>query len=257
MTEWRAHSRRPAPLGLEHCELTHLERQPVDPDRLALQHERYVRALRDLGLEVEILEPLPDHPDALFVEDLAIVLDELAVITRPGAESRRGEAPEVESALAAHRPLERIAYPGTVEGGDVLVLEDALHVGRSERSNAAGISALAELLAPLGYRVEALELHGCLHLKSAVCSLGDGRLLMNPRWIRSHDLGGSELIEVDPREPYGANVLAVGGTLLCSDAYPRTNERLSRLGYDLLELDLSELHKMEAAVTCPSLVFRA
>ncbi len=257
MTERRLRAivRRPGG-DLAACELTYLGREPIDPIRVARQHAAYVAALEDLGVEVTILDPLAGYPDALYVEDCAIVLDELAVLTRPGALSRRGEVETIAEALADHRELFGIEDPGTLEGGDVVVVGRTLYVGLTSRTNKAGVEQLAGLLAEHGYSVEGIEVDGCLHFKSAVTSLGGERLLANPGWTNLDWARGLEIVEVDSAEPFGANVLPVGEGLLASADYPRTNERLRQLGYDVHELDLSELHKMEAAVTCPSLVFK-
>ena len=257
MTEWRAICRRPGAADLERCELSHLARAPIDAALLAEQHAAYVAGLESCGVEVQVLDPLPGHPDALYVEDTAIVLDEVAVLTRPGAESRRGELPTIEAALAPHRTLLHVEEPGTVDGGDVCVCDDVLYVGWSDRTNHPGLKQLAHLLLEHGCTVKAVEVEGCLHLKSAVTRLDPERLLVCPARLNLERVRGMELVPVPPDEPDGANVLAVGGRVLCSAAYPRTNELLADRGYDVLELDLSELHKMEAAVTCPSLLLRA
>ncbi len=251
----RAIVRRPG-ADLSACELTHLERESIDARRAAEQHAAYVTALRELGVQVTELDPLEGYPDALFVEDCALVLDEIAVLCRPGVASRRGEVAYLEPYLAAHRELAHIEEPGTLEGGDLVVIEDCVHVGLSDRTNHAGLKMLAHMLLEHGYQVKAAEMHGCLHLKSAFSHLGDGRVLANPSWANLERVRASQVFEVDPSEPFGANVLRVGETLLCSASYPRTNERLSAAGYELRVLELDELHKMEAAVTCPSLLFR-
>ena len=256
MTSWRAICRSPASAGLERCELSFRPREPVDADQLAEQHAAYVAALEAAGVAVELLPSLPGHPDALYVEDTAVVLDEVAVLTRPGAESRRGEIASIETALAPHRELLRIEAPATLEGGDVLVCGDLVYVGWSGRTNHAGLKLLAHLLLEHGCTVKAAEVRDCLHLKSAVTRLDDERLLACPSRVNLERVRGMEIVPVPTTEPDGANVLAVGGRVLCSAAYPRTNELLVSLGYDVLELDLSELHKMEAAVTCPSLILR-
>ena len=158
--------------------------------------------------------------------------------------------------LAAHRPCVRIEEPATLEGGDVLVSDGLVLVGCSGRTNHAGVKQLAHLLFEHGYLVKAAEVDGCLHLKSAVTKIGTDRLLANPRWVNLERARGHEIVAVDPSEPHAANVLAVGEKLLCSAAYPRTNERLSRLGLDVVELELDELHKMESGLTCSSILFR-
>jgi dimethylargininase len=253
----RAICRRPGAEDLARCELSHQAREPIDPQLLGEQHAAYVAALEACGARTQVLEPLAGFPDALYVEDTAIVLDEVAVLTRPGAESRRGELATIEAALAEHRELLRIEGPGTVDGGDVLVVDGVLYVGCSGRTNHAGLKQLASGLLSHGYMVKAAEVSGCLHLKSAVTRLDDERLLACPGRVNLERVRGMEIVPVPPEEPDGANVLALNGRVLCSSAYPRTNGMLAARGYDLIELDLSELHKMEAAVTCPSLILRS
>ena len=236
-------------------ELVHRSRTQVDPDLATAQHLAYREALASLGAEVEVLPALPGHPDGVFVEDAALVLDELAVVTRPGAKSRRGETDTVARALAPHRPLARIEAPATLDGGDVLRVDRTIFVGRSMRSNPEGHDALATLAAPHGYHVVSVELHGCLHLKSAICALDEGRILANRAWIDPESFADFELIDVDPAEPHGANVLAVGDRALVLASSPRTAEKLARLGLDVLAVDVSEFEKMEASLTCLSLLF--
>jgi dimethylargininase len=238
------------------CELTHLQRTPIDLERARAQHDAYEEALRAAGCEVQRLPPAPDLPDAVFVEDTAIVLDELAVIARPGASSRRSETESVAAALTPHRALGSIDAPGTLDGGDVLRVGRKIFVGRSSRSNSAGIAQLTRLCAPHGYQVRAVEVTGCLHLKSAVTGVSEKALLINRRWIDAAAFGGYELIDVDPDEPGAANVLRIGGTLIYPAAYPRTARRLERHGR-LAMVELSELAKCEGAVTCCSLILAA
>ena len=194
------------------------------------------------------------YPDAVYVEDTAVVLDGVAVIARPGALSRRGEVPSVESVLAETHECVEIESPGTLEGGDVCVDGHTIYVGQTQRTNHPGLKQMAHLVLDFGYMVKAVGVSGCLHLKSAMSSLGDGRMLINPDWIETTRMLATEFIEVHPTEPFGANVLSLGEVLLCSSSYPRTNEILHKRGFELLEIDLFEVHKMEAAVTCPSLV---
>jgi len=240
--------------ALARCELTYLERETIDGARAVAQHRAYVDALAALGCRVSWLEALPQHADGVFVEDTAIVLPELAVITRPGVASRRGETASVAAALAPHRPLAHIREPGCLDGGDVLEIGRDLYVGTSGRSNAAGVEQLAAHLAAHGYRVHALPMDGCLHLKSAVTFVPPGLVLVNPRWVRADAFAADRIVEVDPAEPYGANTLTVAGTTLVSTCYPRTQERLEAAGVRTRALDVSELHKAEAALTCMSLL---
>ena len=239
---------------LAHCELSFLERVAVDAGRARAQHAGYVAALGALGLAVEWLEPLPHNADGVFVEDTALVLAEVAVITRPGVESRRPETASVATSLAAHRPLARIQAPGTLEGGDIVVIGRSVYVGASARSNADGIRQLQSALAPFGYRVAAVAMRDCLHLKSAVTFIAPDTLLTNPAWVDPQVFDARTVIEVDPSEAFAANSLSVGGVTLLSAAFPRTGERLRRAGVVTRELDVSELQKAEAALTCMSLI---
>jgi dimethylargininase len=242
--------------SLHECELTYLEREPIDLDRAEHQHAAYVRLLRDLGLEVVEIPADPAFPDCCFVEDVAVVLDEVAIMTRPGAASRRGEVPPVEDALSRYRQVVRIQAPATLEGGDVLAVGRTLFVGSSPRTNVAGIEQLRALAEPLGYRVVAVPVLGCLHLKSAVTALDDGHVLANGRWIDPGPLGELEIVPVDPREPGAANVLRARGTIVVHAGFPRTLDLLPKRGYTVQSLDVSEFLKAEAALTCKSLLFR-
>jgi dimethylargininase len=248
---------RGVPSTLADCELTFLRRDPIDLDLAIAQHAAYGDLLRALGLEVVELAADPALPDCCFVEDVAVVLDEMALVTMPGALSRRREVPAVEATLARFRPLERTALPATLEGGDVLRMKRTLFVGRSARTNEAGIARLAAVAEPLGYRVRSVTVTGCLHLKSAVTALDDERLLANPRWVDLSPFAGMGVVQVDPDEPGAANVLRVGGLVVAHPGFPRTLDRIDALGYAVRPLDVSEFVKAEAAITCKSLLFRA
>jgi dimethylargininase len=242
--------------SIPRCELTYLKREPIDLERAVAQHAAYAALLRDLGLEVVEIAADPAFPDCCFVEDVAVVLDGLAVLTRPGAESRRGEIPAVAKTLAGFRPLARIEEPATLEGGDVLAVGRTLFVGRSPRTNTAGVDRLRALAQPLGYRVVAVPVVGCLHLKSAVTALDDEHVLANPAWIDPAPLRGLEIVPVAPEEPGAANVLRVGETVVAHPGFERTLERIAARGYEVRPLDVSEFLKAEAALTCKSLLFR-
>ncbi len=165
------------------CELTHLAREPINVGLARSQHAMYADALRSLGVVVEQLPAVEDLPDCVFVEDCAVVLDEVAVIARPGAESRREETAAVAAALAQYRDVLWVEAPGTLDGGDVLVVGRDVYVGRTDRSNQQGSNQLSKLLAPFGYRVIPVPVHGCLHLKSAVSLCRPDCLLINPKWV--------------------------------------------------------------------------
>jgi dimethylargininase len=246
---------RAVPAQIEACELTHLERQPIDLARARAQHAAYEAALTALGCRVVRLPEEPDLPDSVFVEDTAVVVDELAVLTRPGAASRRAEVATVQAALARHRRTASIEPPGTLDGGDVLRVSRALYVGRSGRTDDAGIRQLRDLLTPHGYSVTAVPFQGCLHLKTAVTEAAEGTVLLNPDWVDPAIFAGLTHIAVEPDEPMAANVLRVGNTVLCAAAYPRTADRLRRLGVAVQVVDASELAKAEGGLTCGSVIF--
>ena len=246
---------RPVSLALLRCELTHLARTPIDIDRAREQHAAYEQALSRVGCRLERLPEAPMLADSVFVEDTAIVLDEIAVVTRPGAPSRRAETESVADVLGRYRRIAGIAAPATLDGGDVLRVNRTLYVGLSGRSSRSGIEQLAGHVAPLGYRVEAVPVHGCLHLKSAVTVVGPETVLVNPQFVATEPFRGLEWIEVDPAEPLGANALLLGDEVIYPASKPRTAERLRRRGLVVCEVDVSELERAEGAVTCCSLVF--
>jgi len=240
---------------LAECELTCIDAEPIDLERARAQHAAYVRVLRDLGCEVIELPAEPDLPDSVFVEDAAVVLPEVAVITRPGTDSRKPETASIATALAPFRPLRVVQPPATLDGGDVLVMGKAIYVGLSTRSDAQAVEQLQSLLGPFGYAVTGLPLRGCLHLKSAVTRVDDETVLINPDWVDAAAFAGYGRIVVDPAEPHAANGLLVKGRVVFAEAFPRTRERLERHGCAVVAVALDELAKAEGAVTCCSLVF--
>ena len=245
---------RPVSASIGRCELTHLDRQPIDVDRARAQHHRYEQALAALGCRVERLPEEPELPDAVFVEDAAVVLDELAILARPGAASRRPETRTVARALEPYRRLVPIRAPGTLDGGDVLRVGRTLYVGLSGRSNRAAIEQMRATLAPLGYAVQGVAVDGCLHLKSAVTQVAADTLLVNRGWLDVSAFGDLRLVDVDPGEPAAANALRIEGTVIYAAAYPRTRKRLEERGIGVHAVDVSELAKAEGAVTCCSLI---
>lgn len=239
---------------LEGHELGFRPRVTVDAARAATQHAEYRAALGELGFEVLALPPLAGHPDAVFVEDVALVLEGVAVLARPACPSRRGEVAALEPELAGRARLARIEPPATLEGGDVLAVEDVLYTGQSGRTDHAGLKQLAHLVLEHGYRVKAVGVAGCLHLRTGCTWLDGETLLANPGWVQLERFGpGRRVIPVAPGEPFGANAISVGGRVLLSAAAPRTARRVSAAGFEVLLVDLSELEKMEGGPTCLSL----
>jgi len=237
------------------CELTHRERQPIDIERAEAEHRQYVTALTDLGCRVYELPADPNLPDSVFVEDTAVIVGDAVVITRPGAASRRPEVEPIRTYLSSHLEILRMEYPASLDGGDVLRVGRTLYVGASGRTDAAGIAQLRALVAPRGYDVVPVAVTGCLHLKSAVTEVADGVLLANRMHIDVRAFGQGKWIDVDLREPDAANGLRVGDAVLFPAAYPRTAERLRRLGILVRTVSVSELAKAEGAVTCCSLIW--
>ena len=243
--------------AIARCEISLVARQPIDLARAQQQHREYERVLEHLGARVISLPAEPDLPDSVFVEDPAIVLDELAVILPLGTESRRPEAESLGRALSAYRKLARVELPATLEGGDVLRIGRKLFVGLTLRTNAEGIRELTKILSLFGYEVHSVPVSGCLHLKSAVTYLGRNTLLANRAWFDSGPLKGCAWIDVAPDEPHAANALAVGDAVVFPTSFPRTRERAEKRGFRVIPLDISELQKAEAGLTCSSLIFEA
>jgi dimethylargininase len=240
--------------AMGNCELTYLPRARIDTGLAARQHAEYLAALSAAGCRVLTLEAEPDLPDSVFVEDTALVLDELAVLCRPGAASRRPETVAIGQALTEHRTVIPIQPPGTLDGGDLLCIGKTIYAGLSGRSNRDGIEQLSHIVSRHGYAVRAVGVSGCLHLKSAVSLVAPETLLINPAWVDPSVLGASELIEVDHRETHAANVLLLERNAIMSAAFPRTMERLLANGIEVRSVDVSEMQKAEGGVTCCSLI---
>jgi dimethylargininase len=217
------------------------------------QHEAYVTALRDAGLEVQVLEAAPRYPDAHFVEDAAVVTPEVAVIARPGAPSRRGEEALMEPVLAAHRPLARIEPPGTLEGGDVLQMGKRFFIGVTARTNEAGARQLERILSEYGHQCTLIPVTHTLHLKSDLNAVSGETVLVTSALAEHEALAGYEKIVVKPDEAYAANVVRVNDRLLMPGGFPRLREQLGTRVADVVELDMSESRKMDGGLTCLSL----
>lgn len=239
------------------CQLSFISRQPIDLGKARSQHRAYENLLTDLGVRVMSLPAEPNLPDSMFVEDPALVLDELAIIFPLGAPSRRPEAASIAAALAPFRKLEYLRLPATVEGGDVLHLGKKLFVGLTARSNSEGLSQLARIVAPYGYQVLGVPVSGCLHLKSAVSALDQRTLLINRAWLDASLFSDYDLLDVDPAEPHAANALSLAASVIFPASFPRTRARIEARGFRVTALDISELQKAESGLTCSSLIFSA
>lgn len=248
---------RGVPRSIDRCELSHLDRSPIHYEIAEKEHAEYVRALVELGCRVVNLPVLDDLPDSVFVEDTAVVVDELAIVTRPGAESRRDEVETIAPTLAEYRPLVRIIAPATLDGGDVLRVGKRVWVALSERTNQDGVDQLRSLLEPLGYSVRCLDVYGCLHLKTAVTAVRsepDPLLLINPAWIDREVFGEIEAIDVDPSEPMAANAVEIDGTVLFPAQFEQTRRRLTEAGLPVRVVPAGELAKAEGGLTCCSVL---
>jgi dimethylargininase len=245
---------RPVSASIGRCELTYLDREPIDLDRARQQHAAYESLLASLGWQIERLPTLDDQPDAVFVEDAAIALDELAVVAPMGAASRTGESRTVENALARFLPVRHLNSPATLDGGDVMRADRRIFVGLSSRTNISAVDQLTRLLEPYDYEVISVPVHGALHLKSACSYLGDDTLLANVDWIDATPFRGMETLPVDAPEAWGASVLNAEGHLVMPAGFPQTARLLERRGFGVEIIDLSELRKAEGGPTCLSIL---
>ena len=244
---------RPVSPRIAEAVVTYMERTPIEYRLAEEQHAEYERVLARHGCEVVHVDAAPDCPDGVFVEDAAIVLDEVAVITRPGAKTRQGETSSMAATLERYRPLEHIVAPGTIDGGDVLIVDRTLYVGRLQRTNDAGIRQLRAIVKKHGYEVVPVEFTDCLHLKTAVTQIGPNTLIINPDWV-DPTVFGLEWIEVDRAEPFAANVLRLGETLVLPAEFPHTRRLLEKRGFRVDAVHVSEMLKAEAGVTCCSVI---
>ena len=238
---------------LEHCELTHVLRSPIDVKTARKQHAKFAGELKELGVDVETLAPLPDQPDGVFVEDAALVLPEVGVIACTNVTSRQSEIETVATTVARYRPVVRIVPPASIDGGDVLRIGRTLFVGISGRTNNEGAAALAETVEAHGYEVRPVEIHGCLHLKTACTFIPPHFLVVNPEWVDAKAFGDLRVITVDESEPFAANTLTIDRTTLVSAAFPKTEQRLREAGIKTRHVNVSEFHKAEAGLTCLAL----
>ena len=241
--------------SINNCELSFHARRPIDVAEAMAQHKAYQDCLAGLGVRIVSLPAEPELPDAVFVEDPAFVVDEVAVISIMGAPSRRPEARSLANALSPYRPIKFLAEPATLDGGDVLRAGRSVFVGLSQRTNRDALSQLSDLLRPYDYQVQAVEVRGCLHLKSACSHIGNNTILVNRSLIDAEQLRGFELIDVAENEPAAANALLVNEVVIMPDSFPRTRALLEERGYRVQTVDMSELQKAEAGVTCCSVIF--
>lgn len=241
--------------SINDCQLSFHDRQPIDIAKAIAQHRAYRDCLAKLGIRILSLPAEPDLPDAVFVEDPAVVVDEVAIISNMGAPSRRPEATSLADALSRYRPLKFLTEPATLDGGDVLRIGRSVFVGLSGRTNRESIDQLSNLLGPYGYQVKPVEVRGCLHLKSACSHIGNDTVLVNRFWIDVEPLAGYELLDVPAEESAAANALLLNDVVIMPASFPKTRALLEKRGFRVRTIDVSELQKAEAGVTCTSLIF--
>jgi dimethylargininase len=245
---------------LGECELSYMEREAIDVGRARAQHAAYVEMLRRAGAEVVILPALDEMADAVFVEDTAIVLDEVAIVAPMGAASRRGETEAIVDTLRAYRPVRALVAPATLDGGDVLHVGRTLFVGQTPRTNRAALEQLRAIVAPLGYAVIGVPVTKCLHFKSGCTTIGPETVLVNPEWVAPSVFGDRQIVTIDPVEPWGANSLMIRDHVVIPASVPRTRNRVERAlvkqgwGGTVVEIDVSEFQKAEGGVTCMSIL---
>ncbi len=241
---------------INECELTYMEREEIDYPNALKQHGAYSETLRRCGAEVFNLEENTDHPDSIFVEDNAVVVDEIAVITHMGAESRRAEVDTMADYLAQYREVVRIEAPATIEGGDVMRVGKKVFVGLSTRTNQAGVDALRDKLAPYGYTVTGVATPGCLHLKTGITVLNDETLIGNTGWVDMSAFKDFRVIAAAPDEPWAGNALRVNDKVIMHEGHVRAIEEAEKLGISVERTNISEFMKAEAGLTCMSIVFQ-
>jgi dimethylargininase len=241
--------------SINDCELSFHARQPIDVAKAIAQHKAYRDCLAELGVQIVSLPAEPKRPDAVFVEDPAVVVDEVAVIPIMGTPSRRPEAHSLTDALSRYRPIKFLVEPATLDGGDVLRVGRRVFAGLSQRTNREGIAQLRGVLGAFDYQVQPVEVKDCLHLKSACSYIGSDTVLINRSWIDAEALRGFELIDVPDEEPAAANALLIKDVVIIPASFPQTRALLEERGFRVRTIDLSELQKAEAGVTCTSLIF--
>jgi len=219
------------------------------------QHETYVETLRSLGLKVIELEALPDYPDAHFVEDAAVVTPRVGIITRPGAVARRGEEETIAPVLAGYRKIEQIRPPGTLDGGDVLAVDNHFFIGISHRTNHEGANQLGRILQEHGHTWTPVPVEAGLHLKSGVNDLGDGTLIITRPFADLECFAPYRKWVLDPDEAYAGNTLLINGALIMPAGFPKTKKKIEAMKREIIELDVSEARKMDGGLTCMSLRF--
>ncbi|MCD6217015.1 dimethylargininase [bacterium] len=248
---------RPVSESIDDCELTFMDRHHINLDKAIQQHAEYEKCLAELGCEIVKLPAEPELPDAVFVEDPAFVLDEIAIVAASRAENRIREIQTVEPVLSQYRNLEHLELPATLDGGDVVAIDKTVFVGRSSRTNDIAFFQLDEMLKPFGYDVVRVKIQNCLHLKTGCTFIGKRTVIANPDWVDISAFSDLEVVKVDKTEPWASNAIEINDVVICSSTFHRTNNILKNRGFDIKPIDISEFQKAEAGLTCMSLVIKS
>ena len=242
--------------NINDCMLSFRDREPIDYRLAVKQHDNYCSALRELGLEVIELSVNSSFPDCTFIEDTAVVVDEIAIMCRIGTKSREAESIGIEPELAKYRNIMKIQAPATLDGGDVLKIGKKIFVGNSFRTNTEGIESFKNILTPFGYHIIPVPMKDCLHLKSAVTALDDTTILACTKWLDTSLFSDYKIIDVPDSEAHAANSLYINGTVIVHEGYPETINILKNNGLAVKTVDISELLKAESGLTCSSIIFK-
>jgi len=236
--------------------ITSQKGETPDVHKAKEQHRIYCETLHSLGVEIHTIPCDNAYPDGVFVEDTAVVVKEAACITRPGADSRKGETSAVAAALGDfYSRFEAITEPGTLDGGDVLHIENSLYVGLTERTNAEGVEQLKKALGPLGYTVYAVPVNGLLHLKSGISYMGNNTVLAVKKVAENSCFRNYEILTVPDHEAYAANAIDINGTIILPSGFPETNKIVQEAGFKTITIDVSEFKKVDGGLSCLSIRF--
>ena len=242
--------------SLRDCQLTFLQLTPIDLEKAIYQHEAYKQALAQLGVQLVSLPLEPDLPDAVFVEDTAVVVDEVAIVAPMGTAQRRPETKSLVPVLSCYRPLKFLPPQTSLEGGDVIRIGRTLFVGVSTRTNREGVTALQSIFQPYHYEVRPVEVTGCLHLTTGCSYIGRNTILANTSWVDVSAFEGFDIIDVNSvDEPWAPNTIVIGDVIMISSSFPATKAMLKKRGFNVLSVDISEFEKAEAGLSCMSKIF--
>lgn len=229
--------------------------QPVYSKALE-QHHRYIEALQKCDVDILILPPANEFPDSVFVEDPVLCTPHCAIITRPGAESRRGETKIIEAAVRRYyEHVEHIEAPGTVEAGDIMMVGTHFYIGESARTNAEGARQMIAILEKYGLTGSVVRLEEVLHLKTGLAYLENNNLVACGEFVTKPEFQQYNIIEIDPAESYAANCIWVNGKVIMPSGFPNARNKIAALGYEVIEIDTSEYQKIDGGVSCMSLRF--